>query len=73
MSAAEAKASYGIVSNWKPLQKVVEHLMENETLTGDQLNDILEEHGGMFYPDPFLEGFGYNEDNQIIFPGSDQV
>lgn len=73
MEAAEAKASYGIVSNWKPLQKIIESLMENEVLTGEQVHEILAENGALHYPDPFVEGFGYAADNAIIYPGSKAV
>ena len=73
LGAAEAKASFGLASNWKPLNKIIEHLMEHETLTGPQLVEILNTHDGLFFPDPFVQGFGYHEDGEYFYPGSDEA
>lgn len=73
LEAAEAKASFGLVSNWSGLNKVVDHLVEHETLSGTQLAELLHQNEGMFFPDPFVEGFGFNDDREIVFPGSEEV
>ena len=73
LEAAEAKASFGLVSNWSGLNKIVDHLVEHETLSGTQLAELLHQNEGMFFPDPFVEGFGFNDDREIVFPGSEEV
>ena len=45
MEGAEAKAYYGLASNYRPLQALVETLLERETLTGAELAELLESNG----------------------------
>ena len=45
MEAAEAKAYYGLATNYAALAALANTLMERESLTGDELRGLLEQHG----------------------------
>ena len=68
LEAAEAKASFGLALNYKPLEALVNRLVEKETLNGDEVREVLEENKVVYFPDPFLEGFGYDEDGYVSYP-----
>lgn len=72
LSAADAKVAYGLIKNWEPLKAVVQALVEEETITGDRLNQILIDSDAEFFPDPFVAGFDQGEDGNIVYPGSDK-
>lgn len=72
LNAADAKVVYGLVRNWEPLKAIVEELMEEETISGDRLMQILLENDAEFFPDPFVAGFGRGEDGNAVYPGSDK-
>ena len=60
---------FGLAVNYKPLQALVETLERDEVLTGDQVADILEANGAARFPDPFVEGFGFDENSKLVYPG----
>lgn len=68
LEAAEAKASFGLAVNYKALEALVDALVEKEVLTGEQVTEILEANQVVYFPDPFLEGFGYDEDGKLDYP-----
>ena len=45
MEAAEAKAYYGLASNYDALLAVADALYERESLTGPELRALLDQHG----------------------------
>ena len=69
VEGAEAKAMFGLAVNYKPLQALVETLERDEVLTGGQVADILEANGAARFPDPFVEGFGFDENSKLVYPG----
>ena len=69
VEGAEAKAMFGLAVNYKPLRALVETLERDEVLTGDQVADILEANGAARFPDPFVEGFGFDENQKLVYPG----
>ena len=72
LTAADAKVAYGLIRNWEPLKAVIETLMEEETISGDRLLQILEDNNAEFFPDPFVAGFGRGQDGHAVYPGSDK-
>ena len=72
LNAADAKVAYGLVKNWEPLKAVVQALMEEETLSGDRLMQILKDSNAEFFPDPFVAGFDRGDDGHVVYPGSDK-
>ena len=72
LTAADAKVAYGLIKNWEPLKAVIEALMEEETISGDRLLQILEDNNAEFFPDPFVAGFGHGQDGNVVYPGSDK-
>ena len=73
MEGAEAKASFGLAVNYKALEALVEALVSKETLTGKEVQDILEANDVVRYPDPFVDGFGWDNEGSLFFPGSPKV
>ena len=70
VEGAEAKAAFGLVQNWEALKAVTQALMDAESISGDQLRSIMEVHGAQSFPDPFVEGFGWDENGDVVYPGS---
>lgn len=68
LEGAEAKAYYGLASNYAALEKLVDVLVEEETISGQQLAAILQEAGVKPFSTPFVEGFGWDEHGELIFP-----
>ncbi|KAK9813430.1 hypothetical protein WJX73_008508 [Symbiochloris irregularis] len=69
MEGAQAKALYGLTVNYKALSVLVETLLERDTLTGAQVAEILEQNDAFGFPDPYVEGFGWSEDGELVAPG----
>ena len=46
--------------------------MEEETISGDQLLQLLEDNNAESFPDPFVAGFGHGQDGNVVYPGSDK-
>lgn len=68
LEAAEAKAYYGIAINWKPLQALTQALLDRGVLQGKEVAHILETNGVIHFPDPFTEGFAWDEDGTLQYP-----
>lgn len=73
VQGAEAKALYGLVLNYKPLQALVDRLVESSTLTGEQVGQTLEGAGLRYFPDPFVDGFTWGQDGGLVYPGVPEV
>lgn len=69
VQGAEAKALYGLVLNYKPLQALVDRLIEDSTLTGEQVGQVLEGAGLRYFPDPFVDGFTWSQEGGLVYPG----
>lgn len=72
LNAADAKVAYGLIKNWEPLKALVQALMEEETISGDRLTQILKDNNAEYFPDPFVAGFERGEDGNVLYPGSDK-
>lgn len=64
---------YGLTVNYSTLAALVEALLEKDTLTGAEVRELMEQHSAKPFPDPYLEGFGWDEDKQLVFPGLGEV
>ncbi|PSC74371.1 ATP-dependent zinc metalloprotease chloroplastic [Micractinium conductrix] len=69
VEAAEAKAYYGLATNYAALAALANTLMERESLTGDELRGLLEQHGVKKFAGPEVEGFGWTVDGGLDWPG----
>ncbi|DBA75980.1 TPA: hypothetical protein ACH3X2_008914 [Trebouxia sp. C0005] len=69
IEGAEVKALYGLTLNYKPLQALVERLLRDTTLSGEQVADLLNEAGVIPFPDPFVEGFKWDDNGRLVYPG----
>ncbi|WIA15942.1 hypothetical protein OEZ85_012685 [Tetradesmus obliquus] len=68
LEAAEAKAAYGLAINWKPLQALVDTLLQRGVLQGKEVAHILETNGVIHFPDPYTVGFGWEDDGSLLYP-----
>lgn len=69
VEGAEAKALYGLTLNYKPLEALVDRLLRDTTLSGDQVAEVLNGAGLIPFPDPFVEGFKWDDNGRLIYPG----
>jgi len=68
LEAAEAKAYYGLAVNWKPLQALVTSLLDRGVMQGEDVRNVLESNGVIHFPDPKLEGFGWDKEGLLDYP-----
>lgn len=74
VEGAQAKALYGLTLNYKALHALVDRLLRDSTLTGEQVAEVLNGAGLVPFPDPFVEGFTWDENGRLVYPGmEDQV
>ena len=64
---------YGLTINYAALAALVEALLEKDTLTGAEVRAILTKHDAKPFPDPYVDGFGFDADQRLVFPGLDEV
>ncbi|KAL3153794.1 hypothetical protein ABBQ32_013378 [Trebouxia sp. C0010 RCD-2024] len=69
VEGAQAKALYGLTLNYKPLHALVDRLLRDSTLTGEQVAEVLDGAGLVPFPDPFVEGFAWDEEGRLVYPG----
>ncbi|KAL0023671.1 hypothetical protein WJX77_011852 [Trebouxia sp. C0004] len=69
IEGAEVKALYGLTLNYKPLEALVERLLRDTTLSGEQVADLLNEADVIPFPDPFVEGFKWDDNGRLVYPG----
>jgi cell division protease FtsH len=68
LEAAEAKAYYCLAVNWPALRALSDALLENGTLDGRAVSRVLEGAGVVRFPDPYLSGFGWGKEGQLLYP-----
>lgn len=69
LEAAEAKAYWGLASNYEALKALAERLMTEESLTGEELDEFLKAHGVKRFENSYVEGFSWAEDGTLVWPG----
>ncbi|KAK9821723.1 hypothetical protein WJX81_004862 [Elliptochloris bilobata] len=69
VEGAEAKAYYGLVINYRALEALIDRLLVKETLTGNEVREIAQEAGLKPFPDPYVEGFKFDDEGQVVYPG----
>ena len=69
IEGAEVKALYGLTLNYKPLEALVQRLLRDTTLSGEQVADLLNDAGVIPFPDPFVEGFKWDDNGRLVYPG----
>jgi cell division protease FtsH len=68
LEAAEAKAYYCLAVNWPALRALSDALLESGTLDGRSVERVLEGAGVVRFPDPYLAGFGWGAEGQLLYP-----
>ncbi|KAL6745073.1 P-loop containing nucleoside triphosphate hydrolase protein, partial [Haematococcus lacustris] len=68
LESAEAKAYYGLATNWKGLQALTNALLDQGVLQGREVGHILEKSGVIHFTDPLIAGFGWDADGDLIYP-----
>lgn len=72
INGAQAKAYYGLVVNYEALQALVETLLEREMMGGPEVAALLEKHNVKKFPDPWVQGFYWDDDGFLAWPGMEQ-
>ena len=72
MEGAQAKALYGLTFNYKPLHALVDRLLRDSTLSGEEVAEVLDGAGLVPFPDPFVEGFTWDENGRLVYPGMEE-
>ena len=44
-------------------------LLRDSTLTGEQVAEVLDGAGLVPFPDPYVEGFQWDENGRLVYPG----
>lgn len=70
LQAAEAKAYYGLAVNYKALEALVRTLTEDTSISGAQLQSLMQDNSIQFFPDAFTEGFTFDDDGILQYPGA---
>lgn len=70
LQAAEAKAYYGIAVNYKALEALIRVLTEETSITGVKLRTLMEDNNIQYFPDAFTEGFNFDDDGILQYPGA---
>ena len=63
------QAAYGIARNWAAFAALVTALRERGELTGAEVRSLMVEHGAVPFADPFCDGFGWDEEGELVWPG----
>lgn len=72
VEGAQAKALYGLALNYKPLHALVDRLLRDSTLTGEEVAEVLNGAGLVPFPDPYVEGFTWDDNGRLIYPGMEE-
>lgn len=72
VEGAQAKALYGLALNYKPLHALVDRLLRDATLTGEEVAEVLNGAGLVPFPDPYVEGFTWDDNGRLIYPGMEE-
>ena len=69
IEAAEAKAYWGLAVNFNALKELASCLEKQETLTGEEVSELLENHDVAKFSDAYVDGFSWDSDGSLVWPG----
>ena len=69
LDAAEAKAYYGLATNFKALEALIELLIEKETIGLSDLTKVATQHNLLEFKSPYVSGYGWDANGCLLFPG----
>ena len=72
LEGAEAKAYWALASNYAALEKLSDALYEQETLTGEEVSQIIESCSPVKFDAPYVSGFSWSEDGELVWPEKSQ-
>ena len=73
IDAAQAKAYYGIIKNYKGLCRLSRALQVKRFMTGEAMTALLEENGLHMFGEDEIDEFGFFDDNRLKIPVEDPV
>jgi len=73
LEGAEAKAYWALASNYDALKALAAQLEDVESLTGDEVGQLLDAQGAKQFQGPFVEGFSWADDGSLVWPGRPDV
>lgn len=68
LEGAEAKAYWALASNYTALEKLSKALFDQETLTGEEVSQIIESCNPVKFDAPYVSGFSWSEDGELLWP-----
>ena len=68
LEGAEAKAYWALSTNYEALEKLSNVLFEQETLTGDEVAELIESCNVTKFDAPYVSGFSWNADGELMWP-----
>jgi len=68
LEAAEAKAYWGLAANYDALKALIEKLEVVESLTGEEVGELVETVGVKRFTAPFVEGYTWGPDGSLVWP-----
>lgn len=72
LEGAEAKAYWALASNYSALEKLSNALYEQETLTGEEVSQIVESCNPIKFDAPYVNGFSWSENGELVWPEKNQ-
>jgi hypothetical protein len=71
LEGAEAKAYWALSSNYDALEKLSNVLYEQETLTGEEVAELIESCNPTKFVAPYVSGFSWSADGELVWPDKD--
>ncbi|KAG1670583.1 hypothetical protein FOA52_012156 [Chlamydomonas sp. UWO 241] len=70
LEAGEAKAYYGLATNWRPLLALADALESRGSLKGREVVAVLEAAGCVHFTDPYIKGYGWDaaDGGRLTYP-----
>jgi len=69
LDAAEAKAYYGLATNFKVLEALIELLLRKEVVGFSDLTVLAVKHNLLEFKSPYVSGYGWDANGHLLFPG----
>jgi cell division protease FtsH len=69
LEGAEAKAYWALSSNYHALEKLSNVLFERETLTGDEVAELIDSCNPIKFDAPYVSGFSWSAEGELEWPG----
>lgn len=69
LEGAEAKAYWALAANYDALHALAGKLEEVESMTGEEMAEIVQAAGALPFTSPFVEGFSWAPDGSLVWPG----